>query len=162
MANDISLQIATETPERAPRERALLAFIGGATVTEAARKAGVSRQTASQWLNQDPRFQAKLQNAHAELRAAVMRRTENGLVEAVDAARGLLEHEDWKARAAGIRLLFGILRQLPKPRPTTPEKLARESAKNDRQAEFDWVEVIELRNNSIFEKYGGLPLREAP
>ena len=42
------------------QEMAIAALIRGATVTDAATEAGVSRQTVSEWRNHDPEFIAAL------------------------------------------------------------------------------------------------------
>ena len=46
---------------------ALETLAAGATVTEAAQKAGVSRETVSRWMHHDANFIAELQNLRAEL-----------------------------------------------------------------------------------------------
>lgn len=53
-----SLSVAQET--------AIIALVRGATVTEAAAEAGVSRQTVSAWSNHDSEFIAALNRARAE------------------------------------------------------------------------------------------------
>jgi transposase-like protein len=49
-----------------PQTIALEAMLGGATVTEAATKAGVSRQTVSGWRNHHEGFGAALEDAREE------------------------------------------------------------------------------------------------
>jgi hypothetical protein len=45
--------------------------VSGSTVTEAAEKAGVARETVSRWVHRDPEFIAELQNRRAEMAAQV-------------------------------------------------------------------------------------------
>lgn len=53
------------------QELAVAALVSGSTITEAAEKAGVSRETCSRWVHRDPAFIAEVQNQRAELAAAV-------------------------------------------------------------------------------------------
>ena len=57
-----------------PQEMALEALLGGATVTEAAAPAGVTRQTVAGWQNQDVDCAAELQNRRAEVWAGALAR----------------------------------------------------------------------------------------
>ena len=49
------------------QEIAIAALIRGATVTEAATEAGVSRQTVSEWKHHDPEFIAALNRSRYEV-----------------------------------------------------------------------------------------------
>ena len=49
------------------QEMAIAALIRGATVTEAATEAGVSRQTVSEWKNHDPEFIAALNRGRRDV-----------------------------------------------------------------------------------------------
>src|SRR5437762_7586356 len=83
-----------------PQEKALEALLGGATVTEAAAAAGVTRQTVSGWQNQDAEFAAELQNRLAELWAGALARIEATIPAALDALTGLLKDPDPRVRLA--------------------------------------------------------------
>ena len=48
---------------------AVAALANGSTITEAAERAGVARETVSRWANDDPDFIAELQNTRAEMAA---------------------------------------------------------------------------------------------
>ena len=48
---------------------AVAALVNGSTVTQAAEKAGVARETVSRWVHRDPAFIAELQNTRAEIAA---------------------------------------------------------------------------------------------
>ena len=48
---------------------AVAALASGSTITEAAERAGVARETVSRWANDDPDFIAELQNTRAEMAA---------------------------------------------------------------------------------------------
>ena len=68
MSQNVTLHAAIS-----PRQSlAAAALAGGSTVTEAAEKAGVARETVSRWLHRDAEFIAELQNFRAEL--AIQRR----------------------------------------------------------------------------------------
>jgi hypothetical protein len=55
----------------AQQEQALAALLTGATVTAAARRAGVARQTVHRWLSDDPAFLAEYNRARREMADAV-------------------------------------------------------------------------------------------
>jgi hypothetical protein len=46
---------------------ALQTLVSGGSVTQAAKEAGVARETVSRWVHHDPVFLAQLQNVRAEL-----------------------------------------------------------------------------------------------
>jgi hypothetical protein len=48
---------------------AVAALVSGSTVSGAAEKAGVTRETVSRWVHRDPHFIAELQNTRAEIAA---------------------------------------------------------------------------------------------
>jgi hypothetical protein len=48
---------------------AVATLVSGSTITGAAEKAGVSRETVSRWVHRDPLFIAELQNTRAEIAA---------------------------------------------------------------------------------------------
>jgi hypothetical protein len=55
----------------AAQSLAVEALASGSTVTEAAERAGVVRETVSRWVHGDPEFIAELQNRRAEMAAQV-------------------------------------------------------------------------------------------
>jgi hypothetical protein len=55
----------------AQQEQAIAALLTGATVTVAARRAGVARQTVHRWLSDDPAFIAEYNLARREMAEAV-------------------------------------------------------------------------------------------
>jgi hypothetical protein len=87
-ASDESRRNAT-----ARQELALEALLAGATVTDAASAAGVSRQTVHRWLAA-PAFVAELRTRRDELRSALLGRLEALAVRAVERLGTLLDHED--------------------------------------------------------------------
>jgi len=93
----------------APQERALLALLEGGTVTAAAEAAGVTRQTASAWTNQDADFIAESRNRRAELWAAAMAKAEGAMPAALDALVALLEDPPPRVRLAAAAHLLGPL-----------------------------------------------------
>src|SRR4051794_37203961 len=75
MSHDILRQ--NETPPAGPpalpphQERAVATLLSGATVTAAAERAGVSRQTVHRWLAEDPAFIAEYNRGRREMADAV-------------------------------------------------------------------------------------------
>ena len=55
----------------AAQSLAVEALASGSTVTEAAERAGVVRETVSRWVHRDPEFIAELQNRRAKMAAQV-------------------------------------------------------------------------------------------
>jgi len=97
------------------QEAALGALLGGSTVTEAAEAAGVSRQTASGWLNQDPDFAAELGNRRQELWRAVGSRLEAHALKAVDRLVALLDEPDHRIQIRAATELLKRFDSLPVP-----------------------------------------------
>ena len=87
-----------------PQEIALLMLLEGATLTTAAKEAGVTRQTLAIWLREDEAFLSELNSRRAEVWAAVRSRLERRILRAADAIGGLMNDRPWQARAAGCKL----------------------------------------------------------
>jgi hypothetical protein len=105
---------------------AVAALAGGSTVTEAAKKAGVSRETVSRWAHRDPEFIAALQNARAQTAAEVRCGLEALGRRSVAALREVLE----RATTPGTKLKVAcaVLKMLGADRaepvaPTTAEEV---------------------------------------
>jgi hypothetical protein len=105
---------------------AVAALAGGSTVTEAAKKAGVSRETVSRWARRDPDFIAALQNARAETAAEIRCALEALGGRAVALLREVLE----RATTPGTKLKVAcaVLKMLGADRaepvaPTTAEEV---------------------------------------
>jgi hypothetical protein len=71
MPHDILRRVETPPALPVPQEQALAALLTGATVTAAARRAGVARQTVHRWLSDDPAFIAEYNRARREMAEAV-------------------------------------------------------------------------------------------
>jgi hypothetical protein len=71
MPHDILRQVETPPALPVPQERAIAALLTGASVTAAATKAGVARQTVHRWLSDDPAFIAAYNLARREVAEAV-------------------------------------------------------------------------------------------
>src|SRR6516164_10657009 len=75
MTNDNLRQNRTQPPGspalQVSQEKAIAALLAGATVTAAAAKAGVARQTVHRWLSDDPAFIAEYNLARREMAEAV-------------------------------------------------------------------------------------------
>jgi hypothetical protein len=125
---------------------ALEALAAGATVTEAAQKAGVTRETVSRWTHHDPVFIAELQNVRAELALQARCALEALGTQAIAVLLAALQNKPVTPaalRAASIVLkLLGADRGQPIVEPTTPEEvllrlLEREQKNQERQAKLD-------------------------
>ncbi len=65
----MSQNVTLPTPISPSQSLAVAALVNGSTVTQAAEKAGVARETVSRWVHRDPAFIAELQNTRAEIAA---------------------------------------------------------------------------------------------
>jgi hypothetical protein len=93
-----------------PQARALAALMEGATLTMAAERAGVSRQTLHRW-HHEPRFALALDQAKRDQRAEVHGELRSLAFQALKTLRSVLESEQ-SGIADRIRVAQGILRSL--------------------------------------------------
>lgn len=87
------------------QERAIEALVAGATVTDAAKAAGVSRQSLHRWRRDSFAFQARLNAARRDLREEVERRLQALAVEAIESVCRAIQGGDAKA---GLAILRGL------------------------------------------------------
>src|SRR5919109_1247805 len=92
-----------------PQHAAMRELLSGATVTAAAKAAGVDRATCSQWLNRPGPFRDAYHDARAELwdemRAALARAGEKSVRVVLEALDGADPDDRLKAALAMLRLL---------------------------------------------------------
>lgn len=91
------------------QDLALAALVEGATVTDAAAAAGVTRQTVHRWVAEDHVFAAELNRARAELRDAYRRRLYAVADEAIGAVEGAIGSGDARVALTVLRDL-GLLK----------------------------------------------------
>ena len=89
---------------------AAAALVSGLTVTEAAAKAGVSRETVSKWVHHNPAFIAEVQNQRAELAAALRCELMSLGKQAIAVVRKALEYDG--NRPAQYRAAVDVLKML--------------------------------------------------
>jgi hypothetical protein len=131
---------------------AVAALVSGSTVTEAAEKAGVSRETVSKWVNHSPAFIAEIQNQRAEFTAALRCELMSLGKQAVNVIRETLEKSTgdggFKDFMAAVKVLELIGAVGDKPtEPTTVHEVSlqikekqAELARRKLAAELDsWV-----------------------
>lgn len=87
-------------------ELALVQLLAGATDEEAAKAAGVSRQSVSKWRNHVPAFIAELRSRQAEVFERSIRRLALGLERAAAAIVGLADSKDEEVRLRAAVALF--------------------------------------------------------
>jgi Homeodomain-like domain len=98
----------TSRPELTPQQAAAVDLLAvGRTITEVAEAVGVTRQTVSGWLNQDPVFEAAVNRRRQELWENVSDRLRALLPNALDVLKQALENGSVKAavevlKAAGL------------------------------------------------------------
>jgi hypothetical protein len=147
----MSQKITLSTEMSPAQTLAVAALAGGATVTEAAHKAGVARETVSRWLHRDPRFIAELQTTRAELAVqtrcaleALGEQSVDILREAMQLQRGFMAPRRLKAACAVLKMI-GADRAEIVPPPTAEEVhvrlCAREAELRKRQSEIEAIEM---------------------
>ena len=124
---DIDLRSLTPQQEAAAD---LLAV--GATVTDVAAKVGVTRQTVSEWLNQDPSFQATFNRRRQDLWDRASDRLRALVPKALDALENAISEGDAKA-ALGVLKAAGLY-DLKRPDGPTSAEDARSAAKDEERA----------------------------
>ena len=87
------------------QERAIEALMAGATVTDAAKAANVSRQSLHRWRRDDYSFVARLNAARRDLREEVEHRLQALASEAIDSVSRAIQGGDARA---GLSLLKGL------------------------------------------------------
>lgn len=98
----------TTEPLTGPQEVALAALVSGSSLTVAAERAGVSRQSVSAWCNHAPAFIAALRTARAELRAEQAGRLAALGARALGALDGLLDAEDPRTKLEAVKVVLTI------------------------------------------------------
>jgi AcrR family transcriptional regulator len=104
-----------------PRRAALELILGGKSIAETARAAGVSRTTVYSWLRNDPVFRAAYNQWHEEMEQSARSRLLMLTDQATEAVRGALEGGDAKTAMQLLKGL-GILSQSP-PRLTEAQEV---------------------------------------
>jgi hypothetical protein len=112
------------------QRRAIEQLVAGARQEEAAKVAGVNRETISRWLNHDPEFAAELDALNAAMTEGAMRRMASLIDAAIDQVAALLNDADAAIRMRAVAFVFenGPLKKGGAPaestRVLTPEELA--------------------------------------
>lgn len=113
----------------AKQRRAIEQLAAGATITAAAKVAGVDRATLSKWVNHDPEFAQDLDRVNTAVSVAVMRNFALLYAVAFEGLEDLLKSDD---EAVRMRAVAFVLERGPAARltgdvgdtsPATPEEL---------------------------------------
>jgi hypothetical protein len=120
-----------------PQVTVLSALLEGATVTAAATRAGVSRQTASTWRNRDPVFMAVLNSGRLDVWLHVQDRLRTLVGKSLDVLEKQLEQGDVSVAKAILRSAEKL--NLDKIGPTDPQLMLNEITMRD-QAIF-WEQL---------------------
>lgn len=105
----------------AAQSTALEALLAGASVTEAAKAAGVTRQTVSEWRNQHGAFMAALNAAAHDQLGHLATRVQALAPVAIDVLEADLTGDDPALRRVAAKALLQYERQLPEPPPSDPD-----------------------------------------
>ena len=99
------------------QQAALLELLAGHTITEAAQRTGIARQTISGWVNQDDIFAAELANRRLAIRNSLTRRLEGHALRAVDRLGELLDSANEAVALKAASALLERFDGLPEPTP---------------------------------------------
>ena len=127
--------LATIQPILNPAQtKALAVMLAGGTVTLAAKRAGVARETVHRWLR-EPLFLAELNGGKAEMMAKVRADLR---VTAVEAAKFLREAmtSDYSNKTLKLKISLAVLKMVgadePEPiGPTDPDEIALDQRERD-------------------------------
>jgi len=99
------------------QQAALLELLAGHTITDAAQRTGIARQTISGWVNQDDIFAAELANRRLAIRNSLTRRLEGHALRAVDRLGALLDSANEAVALKAASALLERFDGLPEPTP---------------------------------------------
>ena len=113
-----------------------MVLASGQTVTATAEAVGVTRQTVSEWLNQDADFQASLNALRAEALEAGADRLRNLVCVALDAVEAGLKADDLTTKekaSLGMDLLkqVGLTGMAGRPGETDPAEIREAQARKE-------------------------------
>ncbi len=104
----------------AQQARAVVGLLGGLSITEAAKVAGVNRATVHRWLKDDFSFQAAVNRGRRELREALQSRLMNLAEDAISCLEQAVQAGDGKTALAllkGLGFLGGKPISIPSGDP---------------------------------------------
>jgi hypothetical protein len=126
-----------------PEQRKALELLAqGRSVSEAAEKTGVARQTVHRWLKNDPAFAALYNQWHAEMKESCRSQLLMLGSKATAALAKALEAGDAKT---ALQLLKGIGLLTPTPEKPTEEEEVRKDAELERKRRQNVRQVAEIR-----------------
>jgi hypothetical protein len=123
---------------RAQQRNALLALAAGQGFAEAAKTAGVSRQTLYEWRRNDPHFSAIFNAWQHESMASGQNRLVGLIDSAVDTLSKSIQNGDVRIASEVLRRL-GILAPL-QPGPTDPSEIEMKNARALTKREADRID----------------------
>src|SRR6516164_5092648 len=127
---------------------ALQALVSGGSITNAAKEAGVARETVSRWVHHDPVFLAQLQNVRAELALQTRCALEALGMQAVGVLASAVQDQfvkPWRFKAAcAVLKMIGAHRAATMPSTTAEEVHIR----------------FQERDAELFERQGKLKANE--
>src|SRR3954453_20652910 len=136
---------------------ALDALVSGGAVTQAAKEAGVARETVSRWVHHDPVFLAQLQNVRAELAIQTRCALETLGMQAVGVLVDAVQDQfvkPWRLKAAcAVLKMVGADRAETLPATTAQEVHVRlqerEAELLERQGKLKASEVNHSRSTEV-------------
>ena len=134
--SDESRQNPTLSALSANQEKALAAMIGGATVTESAKRAGVHRSTIHDWLKNDIAFRSELNTLRREIKTAMRHRLLGIAQKAIDVLeRAIEEGDDPRLALDTLKQMKGLV--LPYPPSGCPDLLRHEARQREIASNYD-------------------------
>ncbi len=139
LASNISPALPTLPSVDAKQDLALTAILAGATDGDAAKKAGVRRETVHRWRHADPHFIAELARRRQELWGAQVDQLRGLFTKAIGALSDALDAQSppgVRLKAAGVVLrAVGMEQQTLRPAisAVSPDAVIDEWVENERQ-----------------------------
>jgi hypothetical protein len=109
------------------QDRALVALLGGATITDAADAAGVDRTTVHRWLREDFSFQAAYNGLRRDLRREIQRRLDSVTRAALETISTAIGNGDVRAALAVLKGTGVLAGQEPLIGPEGPTEVEEEA-----------------------------------
>ena len=129
----------------------LVALVGGATVRDAAGKAGLSERTAHRRID-DPGFQQRLESARSEARQEALGQLTSASTEAVTTLRELIKNGPPAVRLGASRAILDLGFKLHQDRESRQHQVRDEMSFDERAKRLEEQYRIELERRGVCVK----------
>jgi hypothetical protein len=124
------------------QRQAIPSILGAPSITEAARRSGVSRSQLYRWLRDDPYFRAELRRQSEECAAMARARLKGLAHTAADAWADCLRSKDERVKLAAAKSLFDLIGKVPDAGEELPDAPEIFSIEHDQEFLHNRVEAM--------------------